>query len=130
MKIPGLDELKKASADLMDSAKSKGLGGMMDKLKAGIDSMGERMVKPGTTETSNVVKDEPVAPSAPVAEKAKPVAAAEDVQAILQEMRAALVELTQMQVSQDELIKKINNQFIDLTLKIEPDQTSQNKEGK
>ncbi len=99
----------------MDTAKSAGFSGMVDKLKAGIESVGESMVKPGVAESTTVVKDEPPKPAAG---DAAPV----NVHALLQDMRASLVELSQTQAAQDALIKKINSQFISLALALEPDQ--------
>ncbi|GEM_PF-6105255 len=133
MKIPTLDDLKKASAGLMDTAKSAGLGGMVDKLKAGIESVGERMINPDSVaETTTIVKDEPTKPSAPMTESVPqtPAPAPANVHVLLQEMRIVLVELSQSQVSQDALIKKINSQFITLALALEPEQKQQNDEDK
>jgi hypothetical protein len=44
VKIPGLDDLKKMGSDLMDSAKTVKLGGMVDKIKTGIESVGKKGV--------------------------------------------------------------------------------------
>lgn len=41
VKIPGLDDLKKMGSDLLDSAKTVDLSGMVDKFKTGIESVGK-----------------------------------------------------------------------------------------
>ncbi len=42
VKIPGLDDLKKIGSDLMDSAKTVNLSGVVDKLKTGIESVSKK----------------------------------------------------------------------------------------
>jgi hypothetical protein len=42
VKIPSFDDLKKAGSNLMDSAKS---GSLVDKFKAGVESIGENMAQ-------------------------------------------------------------------------------------
>lgn len=42
VKIPGLDDLKKIGSDLVDSAKTVNLSGMVDKFKSGIESVSKK----------------------------------------------------------------------------------------
>lgn len=54
VKLPGMDDLKKMGADLLDSAKTVNIGGMVDKLKTGIESVSSKKT---TVETP--ISDDP-----------------------------------------------------------------------
>jgi hypothetical protein len=98
VKIPSLDDLKKVSSDLMDSAKAAGFGGVIERLKSSIESVGVSMGGSVVNEAADPVNYA----NLPLSD-------------LLQSMRADLVQLSQMQIAQTELIKKIDTQFIQLT---------------
>ncbi|MES2218175.1 MAG: hypothetical protein V4501_07170 [Pseudomonadota bacterium] len=52
VKIPNLDDLKKAGANLVDSAKS---GGLVDKFKSGVESFGASLAKEGTPKSTDPI---------------------------------------------------------------------------
>ncbi|MEO8402471.1 MAG: hypothetical protein ABI597_11890 [Gammaproteobacteria bacterium] len=83
VKIPGFDELKKMSSDLMDSAKTVKFSGMVDKLKSGMESMGGKKENLG---------DDPL-------------------NQLLQEANATLAELITAQTAQQNLIRKLQSQL-------------------
>ncbi|EKD53943.1 MAG: hypothetical protein ACD_60C00137G0007 [uncultured bacterium] len=83
VKIPGLDELKKMGSDLMDSAKTVKLGGMVDKVKAGIESVGK---------------------------KTEPLSGDDPLHQVLSDIRATLNELNTLETTRAALIKKLERQ--------------------
>jgi hypothetical protein len=93
VKIPGLDDLKKMGSDLMDSAKSVKFSEMVDKMKAGMDSVGSRKVP--VEVTNNVLKT------------------------AFEGMFTTLTELTQAQTAQMVSLKKAEKQLEDLVKMVE-----------
>jgi len=89
VKIPGLDDLKKIGSDLMDSAKTVKLGGMVDKLKTGIESVSKK----GSVDMSGI--DDPLGK-------------------LIQDMNVALTELQAANTAQAAAIKKMQNQLVTL----------------
>jgi hypothetical protein len=86
VKIPSLDDLKKASTDFMDQARTTGLSGMVDKIKTGIDSATQKTSTP-ITPGDNAVKNQ------------------------IQLLQATLAEVTQAQSVQAAAIRKIESQL-------------------
>ena len=89
VKIPGLDDLKKMGSDLIDSAKTVNIGGMVDKLKTGVESISK---KSGADILSG---DDPLGQ-------------------LLQGANMALTELAAANAAQANLIKKLQNQVADI----------------
>lgn len=87
VKIPSLDDLKKAGAGLVDSAKTVNIGGVVDKLKSGIDTVTttKKEASPGGSVESGVSQQ-------------------------MSLLQAALTELQQVQVAQAASIKQLENQ--------------------
>lgn len=94
VKIPGLDDLKKMGADLIDSAKSVNISETVDKLKSKMESLG------GKKEAAAISGDNPE-------------------QAVLASLSASLNELIAMQVLHASTIKKIQDQLAELAKVIE-----------
>lgn len=87
VKIPGLDDLKKMGSDLMDSAKTVKLGGMVDKLKSGMDAMGGK----------------------------KEVAQSDDeLKRLFTELQSALNDISSAQATQSVAVKKMQNLLSEL----------------
>ena len=91
VKIPGLDDLKKMGNDLIDSAKTVKLGGMVDKIKGGMESVG---IKRDTTTLA--------AGGDPLAQ-------------MVQDANATFAELMTVQAQQAQLIKKLQNQLTEMS---------------
>lgn len=89
VKIPGLNNLKKIGTDLIDSAKTVDLGGVVDKFKTGIDSVTKK-----NGSGMNLGED-------PLGK-------------LLQDAVATLNELVSANAAQAEAIKKMRNQMIDI----------------
>lgn len=89
VKIPGLDDLKKMGSDLIDSAKTVNLSGVVDKIKGGMESAGSK--KTATSETGD-----------PLAER-------------VQEAQTTFAELLAVQNQQAQLIKKLQNQLAEMS---------------
>ncbi len=89
VKIPGLDDLKKMGSDLLDSAKTVDLSGIVNKLKTGIESVTQK------SEEAKV-SDEALAK-------------------LLQEMAVTLEELNAANTAETTAIKKMQNQLTELT---------------
>ncbi len=87
VKIPGLDDLKKIGSDLIDSAKTVKLSGVVDKVRAGIESVSGKK-----TETEPVSTDDPL-------------------KKLLQETNTTLNELAAAESAQMSLIKKLQGQL-------------------
>ena len=87
VKIPGLDDLKKIRSDLIDSAKTVKLSGVVNKVKAGIESVSGKK-----TETEPVSADDPL-------------------KKLLQETNTTLNELAATESAQMSLIKKLQGQL-------------------
>ncbi len=104
VKIPSLDDLKKAGADLVDSAKS---GKLVDQLKSHIESVGERLTKDGSQMPQG---DDPV-------------------KAQFKVLQATLNELYESQSAQNELIKKFETQLgvLAKVINTPPTKTSEEK---
>jgi len=90
VKIPGLDDLKKMGADLMDSAKSVNLGGMVDKLKSGIESVSSKKDAGDVPQDSN------------------------ELQNLFQELQKTLNEFSAAQATQTAAMKRMQNLLTDL----------------
>ncbi len=91
VKIPGLDDLKKMGSDLIDSAKTVNIGGVVDKIKGGMETVGMKKT-------------------------AAPLAAGDDPLAQkLQDAYVVLNELVNAQAQQTQLIKKLQGQLIEMT---------------
>jgi len=86
VKMPNLDELKKMGSGLIDSAKSVDFGGMVDKVKTGMESVG---FKKGVG----------------------PLQGDEAVRAVFQNVQAILNELNEIQVKQVSLMKQLAQQL-------------------
>ncbi len=114
VKIPSLDDLKKASSDLVDSAKTAGFSGVIEKLKSGLESVGAS-INSASDNTSG---------SATGAQTVSKVQMTGPLKDLLQAMRSNLVELSQLQVAQTDMLKKIDSQFIQLTQMIEAGQSN------
>lgn len=97
VKIPGLDDLKKMGNDLLDSAKTVKLGGVVDKFKSGMEAVG--LPKTGSPATSEALGE------------------------IYQHIHTTLTELVSSQATQIELIKKLQNQLVTLGKAVETIQT-------
>lgn len=91
VKIPGLDDLKKMGTGLIDSAKTVNLSGVMDKLKSGVDSVA----------------------------KGKQPPTAEQLGSIYQAAHITMAEILTLQANQTELVKKLQNQLIELGTVVE-----------
>lgn len=87
VKLPSLDELKKMSAELLDSAKTVKLGGVVDKLKSGMESMGVKKTE------------------------AQVVSPIEAIRQPLLDIEASLKELAAAQVTQAGIVKKVVTDF-------------------
>jgi hypothetical protein len=94
VKIPGLEDLKKMGADLIDSAKSVNIGETVDKLKSKMEAIS------GKREVVIPAGDNPV-------------------QQMLAGVMTALNELAAAQAVQVDTIKKIQHQLADLAKVIE-----------
>jgi hypothetical protein len=90
VKIPSLDDLKKAGAGFMDQAKTGNYSGMVDKIKSGIDSV-----------TVN---------------KGGPAAVGDDaVKSQLQALQVSIDELTAAQSQQTAALRNLQNNLAALT---------------
>lgn len=97
VKIPGLDDLKKMGAGLIDSAKSVNISETVDKLKSKMEALG------GKKEAAVMSGDNPE-------------------QVMLANLAASVNELTAMQALQASAIKKIQDQLAELAKVIETKQ--------
>lgn len=86
VKIPKFDDLKKMGSDLLDSAKTGKFGGVVDKLKSGIDTFSTK---------KTAVEDE-------------------SLNKVLTGMQEALSELNEIERVQALVIKKMQGQLNDL----------------
>lgn len=100
VKMPSLDDLKKAGAGFVDSAKSGHFTEMVDKLKSGIESVGVQMHADELPLGDNAVKTQ------------------------CQVLRVSLTELMQLQQSQAALIRNLESQLVTLEKMIETGQLS------
>jgi hypothetical protein len=96
VKMPSFDDLKKAGANLVDSAKS---GKLVDDLKSRIENVGERLTKEGAEMPQGVF---------PVKEQ-------------FQTLQATIREIYQAQAQQTELMKKLETQLSVLAKVLGPD---------
>lgn len=85
VKIPSIDELKKMSSDLLDSAKSVNISSMVDKIKTTMDSVSKKGV------------DVPIGD--------------ETIKTLFENINTTLEELTNAQLVQAQAIKKIQGQM-------------------
>lgn len=92
IKIPSLEDLKKAGAGLVDSAKSANIGGAFEKLKSSLEGKNDA---PATPSTGDPIK------------------------AQLQTIQTSLTDLAQMQTAQTALTKNIESQLATLAKIIE-----------
>ncbi len=96
VKIPNLDELKKMGSSLLDQAKSVNIGGMVDKVKASVESVGK---------------------------KTPPEFNNESLKNAFTGLYATLKELAETQNAQLAVVKKIETQLEQLALMVEASQT-------
>jgi flagellar capping protein FliD len=90
VKIPSFDDLKKAGTDFMDQARTSGISGVVDKIKSGMDSVTKA---DGT-----------------------PVASTEGgVNNQIQALQKSLADVTKVQATQAEAIRKIDSQLTALS---------------
>ncbi len=85
VKIPGLDDLKKMGSDLIDSAKTVNLGGMVDKFKSGSPVN----IPPGDDPLKNLVQDASATLNALVEAQAAEAA-------LIKKMQAQLAEIVRV----------------------------------
>ncbi len=102
VKIPSLDDLKKVGAGLVDSAKSVKLNEMVGKVKSGIETV-----------SSSLKKEAPI----PEGDEA--------IKNLFQSLYASLSELSQMQATQNALIKKVENEISQLAKVVVASQTKE-----
>ena len=92
VKIPSLDDLKKAGASLMDSSH----GSLSNRLKASVETLGENLAKDANDGTvSAVTSNDPVIRQ-------------------FQQVESTLMEVTQMQAAQNKLIAQAMQQLATL----------------
>jgi hypothetical protein len=96
VKMPSFDDLKKAGANLVDSAKS---GKLVDDLKMRIENVGERLTKEGAEMPQGLF---------PVKEQ-------------LQTLQTTIREIYQAQALQTELMKKLETQLVVLAKVLGPE---------
>jgi hypothetical protein len=96
VKMPSFDDLKKAGANLVDSAKS---GKLVDDLKSRIENVGERLTKEGAEMPQGAF---------PVKEQ-------------FQTLQTTIREIYQAQALQTELMKKFETQLVVLAKVLGPD---------
>ncbi len=101
VKIPNFDDLKKMGTGLIDSAKSVKFGEVVDKMKSGIESV--------SSKRTTVVSDE-------------------GIQTLFEGITASLNELVEVQATQTAAIKKIQNQFVDLSKAIAANQQTKTEQ--
>lgn len=99
VKIPNLDDLKKMGSGLIDSAKSIKMNEMIDKVKSGIDSVSGRKVNLAVSD--------------------------ESLKELFNDLNTSLEELLQLQISQTNAVKKIQNQLVTLAASIDAKQKTQ-----
>jgi hypothetical protein len=90
VKIPNMDDLKKAGANLMDSAKS---GSLVDKFKSGVEQIGVNLNK---MEAGTVKSTDPVVMQ-------------------FEAVQAALAAVVEAQAAQTKLIEQARAQLVTLT---------------
>lgn len=101
VKIPGVDDLKKMGADLIDSAKSVKLGEMVDRLKTGVES---------------ITKKSPVVPQS-----------SEEVKQLFTGIHAELEQLAEKHSQSLQALKKIQGQLIELAKAFDAHQPTEEK---
>lgn len=100
VKIPSFDDLKKMGSELVDSAKSGKIGGMVEKLKSGIESVGAKK-----TPMAMALGDETI-------------------QAAFIQLYVTLKELGDTRATETALMKKLEDQLSELAKTIEASRKS------
>lgn len=96
VKIPSLSDLKKMGSELLDSAKSVKINEMVDRVKSGIENVGER-----------IVKEDTLAPPC-----------SEAVRTLFRELYASVESLDHSDPKQVELIKRLEVQLAALAIAV------------